>query len=660
MAIPDVQRPADDPYSLIGSNWPSESEGAYHVAEVAADDASAAARTQAESADDAAGKTDSGMQGKTADSVSGGYAHAAGQLHRQSTDYTTISAWMLDASGKVRTAKTSISDLVSAGTSEIRDALDSEMAGTAVTPSSTDLTTQYRNDIASVTSKLATELDNIGHSLAGTTGSSVTPSYTSVPLTATPQHPSSVTQVAAYNHGEQPAVEPHTLPEMPRAVNSSSVESPSASGAPSAPTAPTRPVNPTLANLISPSGAGSSTPPSTNSPHVPTGQGAQARQTTEQHRQASKSAGIPRIPPVSLPDIPAVASSITTAVTSAASGTQLPVTTAAPTTPTVPASTGFTPGTSGTFPMTAGGLSPIGGGLPTAPVTQATSPAVQGTPTPPAPGLQAPSAPQQSPAPAALRGPVVDAAWLQQRYGVVPGLDLAKSENSIAPALFVAELPEAEAHLHRVLASIRQEFEQAGWSQPIAVATLRRGFETKTVYVTADALSIRPHGVLLPSGVLPLDEIAGVSSTSELSGSLMVSEKFVSMIPRGWEVEAMLSTVSGEESSQTAEQFQELVEGDELLSCKVSRGQEGVSDDEAMSMFARVAIGSAGCSELDVESSRLRAARWVGVQSAGYLDGLSRYYLADAAESMSQGAWGEAVYASEKYLSVTDTKQQVA
>ncbi|MDO3013226.1 hypothetical protein P5V34_04395 [Mycobacteroides abscessus subsp. abscessus] len=239
-------------------------------------------------------------------------------------------------------------------------------------------------------------------------------------------------------------------------------------------------------------------------------------------------------------------------------------------------------------------------------------------------------------------------------------MELPKSENPLSPALFIAELPESEATLHRVLASLRHQFEAAGWGQPLAVARIRRGFEHRTVYVTSDAISIWPQGVLLPQDVTPLDEMPGTPATSELSGSLMVTEKLVAMIPREWTVEGVLSTVSGGESSQTSEQYQELVGSGELLDCSVSRGRDDVGADEALSLFARAAIGSAGCGELDVESARLRAARWVGTQPTGYLDGLARYYLSDAAESMSQGSWGEAVWASGKYLSIRGTEKQAA
>lgn len=71
-------------------------------------------------------------------------------------------------------------------------------------------------------------------------------------------------------------------------------------------------------------------------------------------------------------------------------------------------------------------------------------------------------------------------------------------------------------------------------------------------------------------------------------------------------------------------------------------------------------LGSAGCGELDVESARLRAARWIGTQPVGYGEVLSRWYLSDAADAMSAGRWGDAVYCSEKYLPVVDTKRQVA
>ncbi|WP_236737970.1 hypothetical protein [Mycobacteroides abscessus] len=239
-------------------------------------------------------------------------------------------------------------------------------------------------------------------------------------------------------------------------------------------------------------------------------------------------------------------------------------------------------------------------------------------------------------------------------------MELPKSENPLSPALFIAELPESEATLHRVLASLRHQFEAAGWGQPMAVGLIKRGLETRLVYVTADAISIHPHGVLLPQGVTPLDEMTSAPATSELSGSLMVTEKLVAMIPREWTVEGVLSTVSGGESSQTSEQYQELVGSGELLNCSVSRGRDDVGADEAMSVFARAAIGSAGCGQLDVESARFRAARWIGTQPADYLEVLARWHLADAAESMSQGSWGEAVYSSEKYMSVRQSKAQAA
>lgn len=661
--ISEIQKPHDDPYSLIGENWPSESELAYTTAECAADDSATTATIQAESADDAVSKMPD-EHGKTADSVSGTYGRTAALLREQAITFTTISAWMVDAAGKIRTAKKQIAVLVRAGTSEIRVALDSELRGTPGTPSSVELSDKYRDDIASVVNKLTTDLDAIGHSLTGTPGASRTPSYTSIPTSPTAEHPSPTVEVAAYNTGQAPEVAPHELPPMPRAVNSSSAESTSTPGTP-APSAAPHSVNPTLAGLVTGSGpSASSMPPSTSSSHgsasgtTPAGKAAQP----PEHRQDAKSAGLPHIPSIALPDLlPAAAESIATGV-SAASGSQLPTASTAPSTPgsSIPASTGLTPGMSGTPPVTPAppvGLAPVGGGLPTAPVTQAT-PAVQGTPATPSPAAPAPS--PQSPAPTAPRGPVADIAWLQQRYGLAPGLGFPKGENPITPAPFIAGLPEHEAHLHRALATLRHAFDDAGWSQPTAVATIRKGLEARTVYATSDAISIWPTSISLPAGVTPLDEIAGVPTMASLSGSLMVSEKLVSMIPRGWEVEAMMSTVPGGESNQTAEQFHELVEAGELLECTVSRGDSTVEIDEALSVFARAAIGSRGCSDLDTESARLRASRWVGVQPVGYLDGLSRWHLSDAADSMSTGNWREAVWACEKYMDTSGTRSQAA
>lgn len=652
--MPDVTRPHNDPYALIGENWPAESESAYHTAKIVADDSSVTASTQAQSARDAEARM-ADEHGQTAGAVSGGYGSTERELSEQSITYTTISAWMADAGGKVGGAKKHIASLVLAGTSEIRDAITSEVTGTPVSPSSAELTSQYRNDIASVASKLSTDLDAIGHSLHGDSGSSTTPAYVSVLASPT-------VEVAAFNHGDQPEVAPQQLPPMPRATSApSSPELPSTPGTPSAPSAPTHAMNPTLANLISGSGpSGSSTAPSgTGSPHTSssgTAPAGTAAQSPAHHApEHSKPAGLPNIPSIPLPDLPAAAETITTSITSAVSGHQLP-TSGVPATPTVPASTGFTPGTSGPVPMAPAGLAPIGG-LPTPPSVVQAPPVAQGAPTPSSPAAPAPA---QSPAPAPPRGPAADLGWLQRTYGLSPGLDLPKSETAQAPALFIADLPEPEAHLHLVLATLRQVFEVAGWSQPITAATIRKGFETRTVFCTADAVSIHPAGVLLPDEVLPIYEMHGTPAVSEFSGSLMVTDKLRSLIPREWAIEHMLSTVPTDEQFQSAEQFQELVTTGERLECSVSRGNGHVTVDDAMSVFARAAIRSRGCGDLDSESARLQAARWIGVQPAGYLDVLSRWYLADAAESMGLGRWGDAVYSAEKYMSVQQSKAQAA
>lgn len=657
---PDIPKPVDDQFSLMGDNWIQESENAYRTAESAADDASSSAAAQANEALTAESKMVD-EKGLTAERVADGYASAATDLLEQSRNLTAVSGWMVDAANRVSGAKGRITDLVLTGTSEIRAALESELKGTPVSPSSTELTDRYRSDIAQVATTLSHDLDSIGHSLAGTPGSSRTPSYISASTTPSAEHPNPTAQVAAYNHGQAPEVTPQRLPEMPRATPSSTTESTSGASTPSAPVAP-HSVNPTLSNLIG-GGQGSTptgSPGGTSATHTPTSpstQSTQSHQPTEQ-RQTPKPAGLPHIPSLPLDGLPAAAAESVATVVSSATAHQLSTAAPSTSTPPVPMSTGITPGVSGTPPMTPvtpvtpAPLAPIGGGggLSTPAVTQPATPV-----TPAAP----PAASQQT-TPSPTRGAVVDAAWIQQRYGLAPGLDLPKSETTPVPALFVTNLPENEAHLHRVLGTLRQTFESSGWSQPLAVATIRRGFEHRTVYATADAISIHPAGTLLSHGVTPLDEIPYVPARSDLSGSIMVTDKLRALAPRGWDVETVLSTAPADENHQTAEQYQELLQGGELLPCKDSRGRDDVTAEEAMSVFAQAALGSAGCSDLDVESARLRGSRWVGVQPVGYGEVLSRWYLADAAESMSEGRWGEAAYSAEKYLSVTDTKQQVA
>lgn len=654
---PDLQKPAPDSYALVGDSWPQESEGSYHAAETVADDAATTAATQAQSAMDADSKMGD-ESGETADSVSGGYSRVALQLSSQGQHFTAISGWMSDAAGKIDSTKRHIRQLVRTGTQEIHDALDSETAGTPTSPSSSELIDKYRGEIAFAASKLTTDLDAIGHSLSGDSGASRTPTY--VRASSSSSNPT-VEQAAVHQGitGDQPQVAPRQLPEMPRAVTAPSSESASGASTPSAPAAP-HSVNPTLSNLIG--GGQGSTPTgspggtSTSSPHTPTSPSTpstQAHQSTEQHQQP-KAPVLSRIPSLPLDGLPAAAAESVATVVSAAAGHQLSTAPSTTSTQSVPVSTGITPGVPGTSPVSPMAPTPltpiVGGGLTPPTVTQPTTPAPQGTPASP------PAAPQQTP----TRSPAADLNWIQRTYGLSPGIETPKHETIPAPALFVTELPEHMARLHRTLATLRQQFESAGWSQPLAVATIRRGFESKTVYVTGDGVSIHPHGVLLPRGVTPMGEMPGAPSYSELSGSIMVTDKLAALIPRNWEVETVLSTVPADEQHQSAEQYQELVQSGELLECTVSRGRDGVEADEAMSVFARAAIGSAGCGELDVESARLRAARWIGTQPVGYGEVLSRWYLSDAADAMSAGRWGDAVYCSEKYLPVVDTKRQVA
>ena len=662
MTVPDLAKP-DDPYSLITS-WIAESESAYRAAEAAASDAATSATSQAQSAADA----ESAMadeHGKTAQAVSGGYATNAAELREHAVNFTTISGWMLDAASKVEAAKRRTRQLVNMGTEEIRDALESELAGTPTSPSSTELTATYRADISQVKAKLDIDLAAIGHSLAGDPGASRTPSYVSVSLTPTPEHSNPAAQVVAYNTGPAPEVTPQVLPEMPRA---SSAETPRAPSSPSTPAAPAAAPHPTLAGLMSPQGAsGSAASLSSNgsgTPSTSSGGGAstsgsqpQGHQAPEQHQQA-KSPVLPGIPNIPLLDLPATAASIATAVTSAATGTQLP-TAPAQQAPQAPASAGVTPGTPGAAvpPMTPG-LGPIGG-LNTPPVVQGGAPAPQVTPAAPATGAQTPAQQVSTPAP---RGPVVDTAWLQKTYGLAPGLELPKSETAAIPALFIVSLPEDEARLHRALASIRQAFEQADWGQPMAVARISRGLETRTVYATSDAISIWPQGVLLPTGVIPLYEMPSIPSTPELSGSIMVQDKLAAAIPSGWTVEHLLSSVPGDEHGQSIEQYQALVEAEELLPCTVVRGEDGAPEEQAFQVFAKATLGqnTPGISDLNADSAQLKAARWVGTQPTGYLDVLSRWHLSDAAGAMGRGLWGEAMYAIEKFESIWDTKKQAA
>ncbi|MBE5454146.1 hypothetical protein E3G52_001019 [Mycobacteroides abscessus] len=663
----DKKKPSD-PYSLIGAGqWPAESESRYLDLETDMKDIGRVASEGSGTAKNDADDVEDNFKGRTGEASSGSLHGHYGSLDALSTDAVSFGEQFYAAAQQVGTTKSDIARIVREANPKIKTALDAEAEGkpTPDGKSSEALKTEYRAEIAATAADYATKMSAITAALTADP-SAPAPAPRAARGTndpgqrlgreMTPAQMTGLSRQLGLDPGQLPVP---TQPDMPRALppNTPSAQTPGHAPAPSVPVSPMgtgipasgTPAASSAGETTSHSGEG--TPVSQQNSTPGDHQVTPASHQEPSHREADRphdrvpagGVNVPLPDPTTLLASGAEAGAQLLGPALSASGAAQPPTTVTPS--VVPASTGITPGIPGTAP----GLAPMG---PSAPATMVPSnPVMPSSPaTPTAPGVQVPAGPAaQAPAPTAPSTPgsqPVTAAWLHERFGTpLPPSTETKTELTVP---FLVGLDEEVAHLHTALATLRSQFEQAGWSGPLAVARITRGLEVRTVYATADALSLWPRDVRLPDGVEPLGQIPGIADGRGLLGALIPQAKF-SLLPEDWEVEHVVSTVSGDTGQpvtvQSQDEHQAVVEAGEALHASRSRGDDTLTEDDVMPDFAMAVLSARSRTiDFDDDGSALRAARWVGVQPSGYTDILADWLLADAIASFTASRGGEAAY----------------
>jgi hypothetical protein len=213
-------------------------------------------------------------------------------------------------------------------------------------------------------------------------------------------------------------------------------------------------------------------------------------------------------------------------------------------------------------------------------------------------------------------------------------------------------LGPAEQLAHRTLATIRRSFVQAGWVTPIAVAVLAGDHGLRTVFATADDISVIPAGAGLPVGVTPLDRVPGLDAgaADALRGHTNPARKLSALLPGAAVIVSTAVTDADGESihhHQSETEASEIASAGELLPTIPGRAAWArTRPEDAPSEVLRLSL-HAGDDPMDAATAKVRlwAARWENTPPTGYLGQLRRWLLADAAESvrlnkrLSDAAW---------------------
>lgn len=649
----DIEKPTEDPYNLIGSNWISYSESAYADAEKDAKSSATAAHDWAVKASAAAQQMPDDLTGQTGTTAEANYNSGNTALTTMQTNLTTVAGWMLDCSERVRTAKMTITAKVETGTAAIDKAVQQMRDGKNPDPDAAKLKKQYKDDIANIATTLKSDLENIGK------GGIITPAYVRAPQ-STPENPFATAQaVAKYTSGNTPKVDnPVHMPTMPMAVQN--VENPTRTpiaptpvasapalptpGIPaSAPQASGLPVVGNIGNVASPQ-APSAPQANTSAAQVPPS----ASKTDTPNTQPVEGIPLPGIP---LPSglIPSIA--IPTEVASA--GSAAPPVTPPPT--SIPLGNGITPGVSlgapGVATPSAVPLTPLTPLTPNAAQPIASAPAVPTTPPPttstPPPTTTTTTTPTPKPPVDTGTGGVWTQTVAHQSDSPTQGAEAAAAVGFV--------LPEEAPLLHKVLATLRDQYRSAGWNTPLAVARVHKGAESCIVWTTGDGLSLWVPGVTVPEGVYPLDSLV-IPLHVGTFGSTDVATKLAHHLDgTDWETGFILTTTKNETPrgiplvlTQYPDDAATILSDDEPLPLAVTRADAmtGWWDTaDPMVAITRVTLGMAGAPKNFTDAAlNLIRMRWSDEQPSGYLEALTEYHRADANDAIGDADMDELAY----------------
>lgn len=679
----DIEKIPRDPFGLIGDNWPPQSESDYTSVATKLTNAATTARNQSTSVTQAAAGMPDDLVGQTGTAAENSYSTGAQGLTTMEFNLTSLSTWMTDCAGRVTDAKTQINTLVITGTKEINTAIADEMERKKPSPSSEELKTQYRNDIAGVKDSLKTELEAV------TDGELTQPAFVRAPA-ATPENPDAPRKAVddAISGIAPTDTNPVTLPPMPTAVqnvvNATPTDTPDSTPSPSnpflPPTAPSAPATqapaPTAPNAPAPT-EGAPPPTSPTSPETST----DSRTATSPEKPTTPEEKAPEasplsVPSISVPDPTGIAQTVADAVPTALAAAEPAI--AAGTPPTaqfapasvVPQGTGLTPGVPVAPPVM--GTPPASTGLgamvpPNAPQTPQSTASPGGLP-PAAPQPQA----ANQPAPQPLRSPdgtlIAQGVAQNQAQGDTPkkggeAIGLAALDTAV-----VADLTD-DRELHTVLALLRDQYQRVGWDTPLAVARIHREDESVIAWTTADAVSLWAPGVTVPEGILPIDMVPGITPHLGLQGLRRPGAKLAALLlDTGWETDFVLTTESQDTMEggppsrrQPQEDAAQITAQGSLLLPSISRADAASSlwdTGDPMSAMTMLLLGDAKQPMyVSIAGSALRSLRWTESQPEGYLETLTTWYRADAVAAMADADMAETAYPAAQYAALNDALQ---
>jgi hypothetical protein len=224
---------------------------------------------------------------------------------------------------------------------------------------------------------------------------------------------------------------------------------------------------------------------------------------------------------------------------------------------------------------------------------------------------------------------------------------------------FLRELPLAEITAHRALASLRAEFDRAGWRKdtPIAVGVYRQMISGtdlfKAVYVTADGVSLWPCSVRLSAGVLPLLRVSGVNgrAAAELAGKTDVYAKLETLVPpEHGQCEVILTG-----SDQDAVQYHDIVRAGEAFPVSLARRQFArVSPEDAPRVIAETMLKFGFTDErvplLPEARQKMVKVRWDVLKPRRYDTAVVGYLIAEARDCIARNRLADAGFSIGEVL----------
>jgi hypothetical protein len=670
--MPDIPRP-DDPYGLIGTHWPEESESAYAAtAETMTDHAAkygqAAENTYAEASRSAvewlgrSGERYAQELQIDAEAFTGHQVSAAGMAEQ-----------MTAAAGAIEAAKGAITEKVWRYSAVLDVTLIAEaQPENEVKPTSAEVASAGRAAIAQEYQALDHTLTDIGNAIEslGSPASSA-PDAAPAAYTAAPDVASAVP--AAVPAVEAPAPVTAALPsgaELPAAAVPAAPFSELDTGTPAPglppslgqmpaamPTTQTAPALAAPAPTAVPTAPAPAAMPSAPAP-ISTGSGSGSGASSSSAPTPASAASAPAMPltltpiatnPIPSPfPAPAMPAPVMPAPATGAASTEL---SAAPN--QAQTRTPGSPAAATLFQAQQQAPAPAMPMMPAAPMPTAAAPVAPApvpAPAPTAAPTATPSSTAAAPAsPASTAGDAVrrDPAAVTTAAGLIaPGGTAEAPEPSYAAAL-----PAAEALAHRTLATIRRQFVMSGWVTPIAVAVLAGDHGYRCVFSTADDLSIIPAGAGLPVGVTPLDRVPGLDAgaADALRGHTNPARKLSALLPGAAVIVSTAVTDADGESvhHQRETEAAEIASAGELLPTTPGRASwSRTRPEDAAAEILRLSLHD-GDDPMDATAAKVRlwAARWENTPRTDYGSTLRRWLLADAMECvrlnrrLSDAAW---------------------